>query len=128
MPSLSKNTFPRPVRTIHVAPGTEVIPADLRTIPALGVFEWRRNTDGTYTPLVRVRDAWLRVSEAEKLPLGLSAEVISKLVRGGFVVGSQAAPNNFMVNVASLLEHIEECAEDPDYWTTERRNRFRDGL
>lgn len=128
MPSLSKNTFPRPVRAIRVAPGTEVIPVDVRTIPALGVFEWRHNADGTYTPLLRVKDAWLRVSEAEKLPLGLSAEVISKLVRGGFVVGSQAAPNNFMVNVASLLEHIEECAEDPDYWTTERRNRFRDGL
>lgn len=128
MPKLSENTFPRPVQSIKVAPHVTIIPADIRRIPALGIFEWKANGDGTYSPMVRVKDAWLRVSEAEKLPLGLSAEVIIKLLRGGFIVGSQPAPNNIIINVNSLLEHIEECSEDPEYWTNERRTRFRDGL
>lgn len=128
MPRLSDDTFPRPVQRIQVAPSVSIIPADIRKIPALGIFEWKGNGDGTYTPLVRVKDAWLRVSEAEKLPLGLSAEVITKLFRGGFVVGSQPAPNNIIINIASLLDHIEECSEDPDYWTREKRQRFKDGM
>ena len=128
MPRLSDDTFPRPVQSIQVAPSVSIIPADIRKIPALGIFEWKGNGDGTYTPFVRVKDAWLRVSEAEKLPLGLSAEVIVKLFRGGFIIGSQPAPNNIIINVASLLDHIEECGEDPDYWTREKRQRFKDGM
>jgi hypothetical protein len=116
------------VRKIEVAPGTKVLPVDVRRIPALGVFEWKSNGDGTYTPYERVKDAWLRVSECEMLPLGLSAEVITKLFRGGFIIGSQPAPNNIVIQVNSLLEHIEECSEDTEYWTSERRQRFRDGM
>lgn len=128
MPARSDSAFPRPVQKIHVAPHLTVIPADIRRVPALGIFDWRANGDGTYTPMIRVKDAWLRVSEAEKLPLGMSAEVITKLYRGGFIVGAQPAPNNIIINVTSLLEHIEECSEDPDFWTRERRQRFKDGM
>jgi hypothetical protein len=127
MPSLSESVFPRPVRRIDVAPGTHILPVDLRRVPALGVFDWRHNGDGTYSPIIRVKDALMRVSEVERLPLGLSAEVIMKLYRGGFIDGSQPAPNNIIINVMSLLEHIEECAADPDYWTKERRQIFKDG-
>lgn len=127
MPSLSEDTFPRPVRKIEVSPKVRVLPVDIRKVPALGIFDWQHNGDGTFTPVTRVKDSWLRVSEVERLPLGLSAEVIMKLYKGGFIEGAQPAPNNIVVNVISLLDHIEECAADPDYWTPERRQRFKEG-
>lgn len=130
MPSPTETTFPRPVFPLRVAPGVigRTLPADVRKIPALGIFDWWDNRDGTFTPVVRVKDAWLRVSEAEKLPLGVSAEVMFKLVKGGFVVGSAPAPHSTIINITDLLRHIEECAEDPDYWTSERRKRYAEGM
>ena len=130
MPSPTESTFPRPVWGMNIAPGRigKTLPADLRKVPALGVFDWQRNADGSYTPCVRVKEAWLRVSEAEKLPLGLSAEVLFKLVKGGFVMGSAPAPHSTIINVSDLLRHIEECAEDPDFWTSERLDRYKNGM
>jgi hypothetical protein len=136
MPRFSDETFPRPVRAVEVSPGTKLLPVDLRRVPALGVFEWvykqvqfEDGSRGTAcVPVLRIKEAWLRVSEAEKLPLGLSAEVIVRLIRGGFVEGAQPAPNNTTVNVLSLLDHFEQTREDPDYWTPERRKRFKEGM
>lgn len=130
MPSPTEDTFPRPVFTLEVAPGVigKVLPADVKKIPGIGIFDWLDNRDGTFTPVVRVKEAWLRVSEAEKLPLGLSAEVMFKLLKGGFVQGSAPAPHSTIVNISDLLRHIEECAEDPAFWTNERKQRYAEGM
>lgn len=131
MPSPTETTFPRPVFKMMVAPGVvgKVLPADVRKIPALGIFDWMRNGDGTYSPGIRVKEAWLRVSEAEKLPLGVSAEVMFKLIKGGFVMGSAPAPHSTIINVLDLLRHLEECSEDPGgYWTAERKKRYAEGM
>lgn len=130
MPSPTESTFPRPVFRLMVAPDRigKVQPADVRKIPALGIFDWTRNGDGTFSPVIRVKEAWLRVSEAEKLPLGVSAEVMFKLIKGGFVIGSAPAPHSTIINVSDLLRHIEECAEDPNYWTSERKKRYAEGM
>jgi hypothetical protein len=136
MPSPSEQNHPRPARLIEVAPGTEILPVDLRKVPQLGVFDWTRKKvvfpdsgkEGfAYVPVVRVHDAWMRISEAEKLPLGLSEEVIVKLIRGGFVEGGRGAPNSKTVNVISLLDHIEETRANPDFWGAEERRRYKEG-
>jgi len=129
MPKLKEEKFPRPVQVVHVAPSVSIVPAETKRIPACGFFDWVNNRDGSYTPVMRIKDAWMRLSEVEKLPLGMSAEVIVKLWQGGFIEGSQPAPNNTVINVRSLIEHVEECAANPDYWQdSEKRSRFRDGL
>ncbi len=130
MPSPTEETFPRPVFELQVAPGVvgKVLPADMKKIPAIGIFEWVNNRDGSFTPVIRVKEAWLRVSEAEKLPLGVSAEVMFKLIKGGFVIGSAPAPHSTIVNITDLLRHIEECAEDPSYWNSDRRERYANGM
>ena len=130
MPSPTETTFPRPVFHMQVAPGVvgRVLPADIRKIPALGIFDWVDNRDGSFTPSIRVKEAWLRVSEAEKLPIGLSAEVMMKLVKGGFVIGSSPAPHSTIISMTDLLRHIEECAEDPGFWTAERKQRYAEGM
>ncbi|MFZ4764911.1 MAG: hypothetical protein ACOYMN_08135 [Roseimicrobium sp.] len=132
MPSQTEASFPRPCRSIQVAPNVHVLPVDIRRVPTLGVFEWHRKAchacGGGYYPVIRIEDAWMRVSEVEKLPLGLSAEVITKLIKGGFVEGCKAAPNSTTVNVASLLEHYEATSEDPEFWTREKLERYRNGI
>lgn len=134
MPSPSHTTFPRPARNVEVAPGVRILPVDLGKIPAIAVCEAVRKrvtfedgrTGYAYIYIERIHDAWLRISEAEKLNLGLSEEVIVKLIKAGFVEGGRAAPNSKTVNVVSLLEHIEETREDPDFWTPERKQRYRE--
>ena len=137
MPSLSPDAFPRPARVVQVAPGVRVLPVEEKRVPSIVITElvWHRVTfsDGSQgralVPVDRVHDRWMRLSEIEaKLRLGLSAEVIQKLWRGGFITGTQAAPNNILIDVVDLLRHIEDTAADPDYWTTELRNRYRDGI
>ncbi len=130
MPSPTEETFPRPVFGLQVAPGVvgRVLPADVKKIPAIGIFEWVDNRDGSFTPQIRVKEAWLRVSEAEKLPLGVSAEVMFKLIKGGFVIGSAPAPHSTIINITDLLEHIERCAEDPGFWNAERRDLYANGM
>ncbi len=130
MPSPSEDTFPRPVWAANVAPGVigKVIPLDKRKVPAIIVADMIDNRDGSYTPVARVKDAWLRVSEAEKLPLGLSAEVMFKLIKGGFVMGAQGAPHSTTINISDLLRHIEETADDPGFWTADRKERYANGM
>lgn len=130
MPSPTESTFPRPVWGMNVIPSMvgKRLPADVRKIPALGIFEWQRNGDGTYSPHVLVSVAWLRVSEAEKLPLGLSSEVMMKLIKGGFVEGSAPAPHSTIINVVDLLRHIDECSADAGFWNEERLDRYKNGM
>lgn len=137
MPSFSEETYPRPVRLVEVAPGTTVLPVDLRRVPALAVMAFKPVkvklpsgiTVTAFTVVDEIHDAWLRISEAERLPFGLSAEVIRKLINGGFVEGNRAAPNNSMVNIRSLLEHIEATRNDWDFWKRDgRKQRFDDGV
>ena len=136
MPSLSEETYPRPVRLVEVAPGVKFLAVKPDRIPALAVCEavpmQIKMTDGTtrtvYHFRERIHEAWLRVSEAERLPLGLSAESINKLIAAGMVEGGRGAPNAAMVNVISLLDHIETNREDPEWWDREdRRRRFKMG-
>jgi hypothetical protein len=140
MPRQSEDQFPRPVRNIEVAPGVivpSIRPLTPDRIPALGVFEWRQvklydakgRTVSAFIPVERVEVAWLRISEAVKLWLGLSKEVICRLVAAGFVEGGRAAPSSATVNVWSLLKHIEDTREDWQYWERDgRRDRYRNAL
>jgi hypothetical protein len=138
MRSFSHQIFPRPAREIEVAPGTKVLPVDVRKIPAIGMFTWKRQVltlqDGrrvvAYIPVEEVHDAYMRLSEVEKkLPLGMSSEVIKKLILAGFVEGAKVTPTDTKVNVRSLLEHFEACRADWQFWERDgRRQRYSDGI
>ncbi len=138
MRSFSHQTFPRPAREIQVAPGVKVLPVDVRRIPAIGMFTWRRvkctlengQKVYAYLPVEEVHDAWMRLSEVEKkLPLGMSSEVIKKLILAGFVEGSKVTPTDTKVNVRSLVEHFENCRADWHFWERDnRRQRYTDGV
>lgn len=136
MPDKSPHKYPRSCATYEVAPGVRVLPADMRRVPSLGVFRWaeRRVTfeDGrkglAWVPLLKIKEAWMRITEAARLPLGLSAECIQTLIRAGFVTGSRGTPHSTQVNVLSLLEHLDATARDEHFWTRERVQRYKDWM
>lgn len=130
MPSPTETTFPRPVwaMTAHWRQLGLRQPAPADSIPALGFFRWAANGDGTYTPIEETHDAWIRLGEAESLINGLSTEVLKKLIDAGFVHACAPAPSLSLVNVASLLLHVEDHGCDPNQWTSELRLRYATGL
>jgi hypothetical protein len=71
-----------------------------------------------------IQGVFLAVGEMEKVPLGVTAENMIKLIKGGFVDGDLCAPNGVKINVISLQQHIERAASDPGFWTAERIERF----
>jgi hypothetical protein len=144
MPRQSTTLHPRPVELIEVAPGVEIMPVARNKVPKLAVTEWCEKPvrlahadcqhckakgihTTVYVPVLRLKPCFMRFTEAAEQPIGMSAEVIQKLVEGGFVEGSRGAPHNSTVNFQSLLEHLDECAM-PGYWTTERKDRYKHGL
>lgn len=132
MPTFSHQTFPRPASRIDLRPGISSLPADAAQIPTMGIFEWQRVPvewpDGKTETLYRAApmfESWIRLIEAEKLPLALSKEVMLRLIRGGFVEGGRAAPASSCINVRSLLEHIDETRSNLDWWQEgDRRLRY----
>jgi hypothetical protein len=144
MPRQSTILHPRPVQVIEVAPGVEILPVAKDKVPKLAVSEWQEKqvrlahadcphckSKGTmarvYVNVLRLKDCMMRYTEAAEQPIGMSAEVIQKLVEGGFVEGSRGAPHNSTVNFRSLMEHLDEAAQ-PGYWTSERLDRYKHGL
>lgn len=136
MPDKSHIKYPRPARAVQVAPNVRVLPANMNTVPRVAVLEWRERPvtfeDGrkgtAFVPIMRIKRAWMRITEAAKLPIGLSEEIILTLGRAGFIELGRATPHSSNVNVVSLLDHIEATAVDPDYWTRERVQRYKDWL
>ncbi|MBE7497092.1 MAG: hypothetical protein HS117_19295 [Verrucomicrobiaceae bacterium] len=137
MPSPTELSHPRPVWKMEAHPKLIGMrqPAPLSQIPALGIFRWHDNGDGTFTPIAEIHDAWsrigawLRPAQVEELPLGgLSIEVARKLIDAGFIHGCAPAPSLTLVNVTSLLLHLEEHGCDPNQWTRELRLRYATGL
>ena len=137
MPSPTELSHPRPVWKLEAHPKLVGMrqPCPVRHIPALGIYRWIDNENGTYTPVAEIHDtwtrlgSWLRPQQVEQLPLGgLSIEVTKKLVDAGFVFGCAPAPSLTLINVTSLLLHLDEHGEDPNQWTRELRLRYATGL
>ena len=108
-------------------PIKDAMPVDAGKVPALGILEMHLRA-GRIIPEVRISEIWMRVSEAERLPLGCSAEILFRLVQGAFVIGTKAAPHSTMIDLSSLLDHFQETSEDLNYWTPERRERYAQGM
>lgn len=130
MPSPSELTFPRPVwaMSAHWRQLGLLQAAPSEHIPAMGFFRWANNGDGTYTPIEETHDAWIRLGEAESLVNALSTEVLKKLIDAGFVFACAPAPSLSLVNVTSLLNHVEDHGCDPNQWNREMRTRYATGL
>ena len=131
MPSPTELSHPRPVWKMEVDYRLIGLrhPAPVSQIPALGIYRLADNGDGTLTPVAELHDAWMRIGDVERLPLGgLSIEVTRKLIDAAFIFGCAPAPSLTLVNTASLLLHLDNHGEDPNQWTREMRLRYATGM
>lgn len=96
-----------------------------------GVVRMKRNPDGSYTPIVKTYTRWIKFSPAMMVELHLhnvlSKETIRRLIDCGVVDASHPSPGITLIDVDSLLSHIERT-RDGDWWTPERARRYRLGL
>lgn len=113
---------------VDVAPGVKTAPLPRDKVPEYGVCKLRACGDGTYQPILRVLEPYIRVSEAAKL-LDVPYSTLRRLCRAGFVESTQISPNNFQVNLASWFEHIDRVRKDPEFWLREENmRRYREAL
>ncbi len=105
------------------------LPAEPGKVRAIGIYEATASGQGASLQLnaeFRIRESWMRISEVERLPLGISAEVMFRLVRSSFVLGTVAAPASTFIDVWDLLRHYEATSgpNASQFWTSDRRQRY----
>lgn len=70
-------------------------------------------------------DLWLKMKPdfCHSLGIELSDDTLKRLGRAGFVSMRHVAPQVILINVQSLLKHLEE-SKDSRFWTRERRLQY----
>jgi hypothetical protein len=116
--------------TVQLAPGQESrIPVPREAVPRYGMVQLMRQTDGTYLPVLKTWSETVRLtcSLPNDLGLDVSYNTLVRLVTAGFVQGTRIAPETTLIDLESLVAHMEAC-RDPEYWTPARVQKYREAL
>ena len=81
--------------------------------------------DGTFRAIPRKPVELAPAALASKMT-GMPLKGLYQLYHAGFIDGTQATPRKILLNMASLLAHIE-ASKEPEFWTRERISRFETG-
>lgn len=132
-------------RLVEYAPGQWCALLPLEEIPRFGVVrfmrqgsEWKPVLQGwtRYIQLAQFRPQNQQRAQweidagvppgglAEHIGLDLSYNTVLRLYKNDFVRGCQPVPGRILIDLASLVEHIE-ATKDPDFWTADRREQFK---
>lgn len=113
---------------VEIAPGQYVAPRiAAEDVPRYGLFKLLRQTDGSIFPVLKHYAQHVRMTHdlCTRLGLeGLSKGSLYRLIQAGFVACKRPTPNVILVDLGSLVEHVE-ATRDPEFWTPERISRFR---
>ena len=106
-------------------PADGIIPRD--AVPRYGFIQLMRQQDGRYLPTMKSWGETVRMSVdlPETFGLDVDYNTIMRLIKAGFLRAKAIAPNSFLLDLASLWEHLEACS-DPDFWTAKRRQQYRE--
>lgn len=103
-----------------------VAAAPAKLIPQVGVFDWQPAGDGTYRPVVRMHELFMRMPQFAKI-VDIDYCALRRLVTAGFVEGRVITPGTIQVSVHSFFAHVEAC-KDREFWTDERRAKYASAL
>ncbi|MCX6901706.1 MAG: hypothetical protein NT105_23755 [Verrucomicrobia bacterium] len=105
--------------TVEVAPGQFVVECPAGQAPRVGLHDLQPAGDGTYRPVVRIhsRNLRLTVKLPAQLGLGVNYKTLVRLIRAGFVDGSQVGPRNYDFSLQSYFDHRDRC-KDMEFWQT----------
>lgn len=96
-------------------------------IPRIGIVDLQPAGDGTYRPIVRLHEHWVRVADAARA-LGVPNWALRRLITAGFLEAMQPTPLCYMLNMHSWYEHVEAVRRDPEFWNEQRRERYSAAL
>lgn len=117
---------------VEFMPGrvTEVAAMEVRGAPKYVICRLRLQPNGTYAMIPETWNQMARMTRELHAELGLpcSHQTIYKLVYAGFVRGHLLTHRTFLVDLASLAEHLQACevgeGKEP-FWTRARMERYR---
>lgn len=137
MPNPPSQTQPEAVvtilpkgQTIRVAPDAvtrKVCDAPAALIPRLGLVDYQPAGDGTFRPVVKIHEQWIRVSVAARA-LGVYHNILRRLIAGGFIDAIQPSPGCWLMSLHSYFKHVEAVRNDPDFWNEKRRRQYSEAL
>lgn len=109
---------------VEVSPGERCVwLRDEQVRQHFGVFAWQKLGDGTYAPVVRIYDTYVRINEVQSVGIPIPWDTLRRLATAGFVDYRQPAPNTIYICIESLVQHME-ATRDPEFWTADRRARY----
>ena len=84
---------------------------------------WSPNGDGTYSP-IPFTEPMMRVNSKLLRLLGFQGQwqTLDRLGRAGFVEMLRIAPKTTLINLNSYYNHLARCAEDPEFWSEQKKN------
>ena len=119
-------------RTVEAAPGQKVVALPPQEVSRIAVVDLIPTGEPhTYRAGARIHAAEmpLNVETLRKLGLGVSARTMRRLIKGGFVTGTKAAPQVYLFSLQSWFDHCEKvraaAAEGRDFWTADNLSRYR---
>ena len=106
-------------------PANGIIPRE--AVPRYGFIQLMRQQDGRYLPTMKSWGETVRMSVDMPETFGLDVDynTIMRLIKADFLRAKVVAPGSYLLDLASLWEHLEKCS-DPAFWTPERRRRYRE--
>lgn len=94
-----------------------------------GLVRLSKRPDGSIFPVLKTWHSHERLTDdlPARLGLGMDAATLRVLCYAGFVKASRPTPFVTLIDVQSLLEHLEatEGENAADFWTEARRRRYR---
>lgn len=108
----------------------EVTAFDSATVPKFVVSKVVKQTNGTWAMIPQQWSQHVRLTQQLCRDMGIQCDrkIIYNLIRAGLVKGMMISPRNTMVDVVSLVEHMERCqigVGKPVYWTRAKIEKYR---
>jgi hypothetical protein len=130
----SKMTASTPPATVRVEfmPGRvmELAAFEAASVPKFVVAKLVKQGNGTFALIPQQWSQQVRLTKQLCREMGIQCDrkIIYNLIRAGLVKGTMISPRNTMVDLVSLVEHIQSCqmgAGKPVFWTKARIERYR---
>lgn len=108
----------------EIAPGEFAAPCPPKFAPKVGVVKFMRVEAGLFQPVIQAMPVLATAATWKEELMGCGWRTARMLAYAGFVEYSQPAPSKMGIQVESWLEHLAAVRRDPNFWTTERRQRL----
>lgn len=127
-----ETTDTRPKVRVEFMPGRvmEMQAFESASVPKFVVAKLVKQSNGLYALIPQHWSQQVRLTGRLCRDIGIQCgrRVIYNLIRAGIVKGTALSPRNTMVDLVSLIEHIQRCqlgAGKPVFWTKARIERYR---